>query len=90
MNEGDKTRLIVAIGVNLAVGQLGATWLGLPRWAGTLLAGGAMAAASRPDDLPPPVRGAVQLIVLPGNLVAQALDDQAERLENGEQNASTP
>jgi hypothetical protein len=49
-----------------------------------------MAAASRPEDLPPPVLGAVQLIVLPGNLVAQALDDQAQRLENGEQDASTP
>ena len=85
MNEGERTRLIIAIGVNLALGQVGATWLGLPRWAGTLLAGSAMAAATRPEDLPAGVRGAVQLIVLPGNLVAQALDDQSERIE-GEKN----
>jgi hypothetical protein len=73
--------MIVAIATNLAVGQLAATYLGFPRWAGTLVAGGAMAAASMPDELPAPVRGAVELIVLPGNLVAQALDDQAERIE---------
>jgi len=84
MNPGDRTRMIVAIATNLAVGQLAATWLGFPRWAGTVVAGGAMAAASVPDTLPAPARGAVQLLVLPGNLVAQVLDDQAERLEGGE------
>jgi hypothetical protein len=81
MNPGDRTRLIVAIATNLAVGQVAASWLGLPRWAGTLAAGSAMAAATIPDQLPAPARGAVQLMVLPGNLVAQALDDQAERIE---------
>ena len=84
MNPGDRTRMIVAIATNLAVGQLAATWLGFPRWAGTVVAGGAMAAASVPDTLPAPARGAVQQLVLPGNLVAQVLDDQAERLEGGE------
>ena len=81
MSPGDKTRLVVAIAANLAVGQLAAAWLGFPRWAGTVVAGGAMAAATVPDTLPAPARGAVQLLVLPGNLIAQVLDDQAERLE---------
>ena len=39
---------MVAIAVNLAVGQVAATWLGFPRWIGTIAAGGAMAAASMP------------------------------------------
>jgi len=81
MNPGDKTRLIVAIATNLAIGQLAAKWLGFPRYAGTIAAGAAMAAASVPDQLPAPARAAVQLAVLPGNLVAQALDDQAEKIE---------
>jgi hypothetical protein len=84
VNPGDRTRLIVAIATNLAIGQVAASWLGFPRWAGTVVAGGAMAAASMPDQLPGPARGVVELIVLPGNLVAQVLDDQAERLDQGE------
>jgi len=40
-----------------------------------------MAAASVPDQLPGPARGVAQLLVLPGNLVAQVLDDQANRIE---------
>ena len=81
MNTGDKTRLIVAIATNLAVGQLAANWLGFPRYVGTIAAGAAMAAASVPDQLPAPARGVAQLLVLPGNLVAQVLDDQADRIE---------
>jgi len=81
MNPGDKTRLIVAIATNLAVGQLAAGWLGFPRCVGTIAAGAAMAAASVPDQLPGPARGVAQLLVLPGNLVAQVLDDQANRIE---------
>lgn len=88
MNPGDKTRLVIAVATNLAVGQLVASWLGFPRYAGTIAAGAAMAAASVPDQLPSAARGAVQLIVLPGNLVAQALDDKAEALEEI-QNGST-
>ncbi len=84
MTQGEKTRMIVAIATNIAIGQLAATYLGFPRWAGTVVAGGAMAAASVPDSLPAPARGAVQLLVLPGSLVAQVLDDQAERIEGKE------
>jgi len=78
MTPGEKSRMIVAIAVNLAVGQVAASWLGFPRWVGTVAAGGAMAAASMPDALPAPARGIVQLAVLPGNLAAQVLDDQAD------------
>lgn len=84
MTPGDKSRLIVAIAVNIGLAQVAATWLGFPRWAGTIAAGGAMAAASMPDQIPAPARGVVQLAVLPGNLAAQLLDDQAERLEGNE------
>ena len=80
MTPGERSRLVVAIAVNLAVGQVAATWLGFPRWIGTIAAGGAMAAASMPENLPAPARGLVQLAVLPGNLAAQVLDDQAEKL----------
>jgi len=83
ISPGDKTRLVVAVAVNLAVGQAAAAWLGFPRWAGSVFAGGAMAAASRPDQLPDPARELVQLLVLPGNLAAQALSDQADKLEEG-------
>ena len=86
MTPGERTRLVVAIATNLAIGGAAATWLGFPRWVGTIAAGGAMAAASMPNELPAPIRGTVDLIVLPGNLVAQALDDQAVRLE-GEKDA---
>jgi len=77
---GERSRLVVAIAVNLAVGQVAASWFGFPRWVGTVAAGGAMAAASMPDNLPAPARGLVQLAVLPGNLAAQVLDDQADKL----------
>ena len=81
ISPGDKTRLIVAVATNIAVGQLAAAWLGLPRWAGTIAAGGAMAAASQPEDLPAPALAVAKLLVLPGNLVAQALDAQREKIE---------
>ena len=81
MSPGDQTRLIIAIATNLAVGQLAAKAMGLPRWAGTLVSGASMAIATQPQALPEPVKGAVQLIVLPGNLVAQALDDKAAQLD---------
>ena len=86
MTPGDQTRLIIAIATNLGVAQLAAKAVGLPRWAGTLIAGASMAVATQPDALPEPVRGAVQIIVLPGNLVAQALDDKAATLSEGSEN----
>jgi len=81
MNPGDKTRLIVAVATNIAIGQIAANWFGLPRYVGTIAAGAAMAAASVPDQLPAPAREAVQLLVLPGSLVAQALNDQVDKIE---------
>ncbi len=81
MSPGERSRMVVAIAVNLAVGQLVAVTLGLPRWTGTVAAAGAMTAASMPENLPGLARGAVEVAVLPGNLVAQLLDDQANKLE---------
>ena len=78
---GDRARLILAIAVNLGIGQTAAAWMGLPRWTGSLVAGAAMAAASMPDQLPPAARGLVQIAVLPGNLTAQLLADKADKLD---------
>lgn len=75
MTPNVKSRMIIAIAVNLAVGQVAAAWFGFPRWTGTLVAGGIMAAASRPESIPAAARPIVQLAVMPGNLVAQALED---------------
>jgi len=87
MSSGERTRMVVAIAVNLAVGQTVASWMGFPRWAGSVVAGGAMAAATVPEQLPMGAREVVQLAVLPGNLVAQALADQVDKLEKGESDA---
>jgi len=46
-----------------------------------------MAAATVPEQLPMGAREVVQLAVLPGNLVAQALADQVDKLEKGESDA---
>ncbi len=81
LSPGDRTRLVIAVAVNLAVGQTAATWVGLPRWAGSIAAGGAMAAATMPNALPAGVREVAKLLVLPGNLAAQALSNQVETLE---------
>lgn len=76
INPGTQQKLIVAIAVNIAAGQIVARTLGLPRWAGTVTAGAAMAAASKPEQLAPVVRGAVDLVVLPGKVVAELLVNQ--------------
>lgn len=89
MNPEDKTRLIVAMAVNLAIGQSAAAWVGLPRWAGSIAAGGAMAAASVPNQLPPGARELARLLVLPGNIVSQALANQVEKLEGTEDAATS-
>jgi hypothetical protein len=73
MSEDQRTKLVVAVAVNLAVGQALAAAFGLPRLAGTVVAGAAMAAASVPSQLSPPVRDLAQLAVLPGNIVANAI-----------------
>lgn len=88
MSPGDRTRLVVAVAVNLSVGQSLASWLGFPRWTGSVAAGGAMAAATMPNALPTGVRELAKLLVLPGNLAAQALANQVENLE-GSGNAPT-
>jgi hypothetical protein len=80
VSPADKSRMIVAIAVNIGVGQVVASWLGFPRWAGTVAAGGAMAAASMQDSLPPLARPVVQIAVLPGNLTAQLLEDNQATL----------
>jgi len=74
----DQKKLIVAIAVNIVAGQLAARSLGLPRWAGSVTAGTAMALASQPETLPPLVRGTVDVLVLPGKVVAQLLNSQGE------------
>ena len=84
MSPGERSRMVVAIAINLAVGQAVALTLGLPRWTGTVAAAGAMTAASMPDNLPVLARGAVEIAVLPGNLVAQLLEDQANKLDEPE------
>jgi hypothetical protein len=73
MTQTDKTRLIVAVAVNIAVAQMLASWLGFPRWTGTLAAGGAMAAASMPNKLAKPVLQVVEVAVLPGSVAAKAI-----------------
>ncbi len=70
----NRTQLVVAVAVNLAVGQLVASWLGFPRWAGTVAASGAMVAASRPAQLSPPVRQVLQVAVLPGAVAAELVE----------------
>jgi len=72
-SENDMQPLIVAIAVNIMAGQLAAAAVGLPRWAGSITAGAAMAIATRPEQLNPLVRGAVGIIVLPGKIVSQIL-----------------
>lgn len=89
MSPGDRTRLVVAVAVNLAIGQSVAGWFGFPRWAGSVAAGGAMAAATMPEQLPRGARELVQLVVLPGNLVAQTLADQVDKLEKGGKRAAS-
>lgn len=76
IDPGTQQKLIVAIAVNISAGQIVARTLGLPRWAGTVTAGAAMAAASKPEQLAPIVRGAVDLLVLPGKIVAEILINQ--------------
>jgi hypothetical protein len=49
------------------------SWLGFPRWAGTVAAGGAMAAASIPNQLAKPVLQVVEIAVLPGSVAAKAI-----------------
>ena len=78
MTGSEQKRLIVAIAVNIAAGQAAAATLGFPRWAGTVTAGAAMAAASQPQNLSPLVRGAVDLIVLPGRIASDVLTKQAK------------
>ena len=75
MNHDERARLVVAVAVNLAVGQAVAAMMGAPRIVGTIAAGAAMAAASVPEQLSPPVRDLAQLVVLPGNIVANAIND---------------
>ena len=65
--------LIIAIAVNIMAGQIAAAAVGLPRWAGSITAGAAMAAASKPEQLNPLLRGVVDLVVLPGKVVSQIL-----------------
>ena len=84
MNGEEQKRMVIAIAVNLAVGQLAAVTAGIPRWLGTIAAGGAMAAATQPDKLPEGVRQVVQLAVLPGNVAASVLstaNDPTKELE---------
>ena len=76
IDPGTQQKLIIAIAVNIAAGQIAARTLGLPRWAGTVTAGAAMAAASKPQQLAPVVRGVVDLAVLPGKVVAELLVNQ--------------
>jgi len=71
-----KTQVVVAVAVNLAVAQLVATWLGFPRWAGTVAASGVMVAASAPDKLPEPIQQVVKVAVLPGNVAANLVEEK--------------
>ena len=71
MTEEQRNKLLLAAIVNVAAFQLVATSLGAPRWAGTVVAGGTMAAASQPALLPPFARGLVNLAVLPGRIAAE-------------------
>lgn len=71
MTEEQRSKLILAAIVNVAALQVLATSLGAPRWAGTVVAGGTMAAASQPALLPPVARGLVNLAVLPGRIAAE-------------------
>jgi hypothetical protein len=74
MTTQNKQQMIVAIAVNIGLAQLLANWLGFPRWAGTVAASSAMVAASRPALLPPRVRQALEVVVLPGNLAANLVE----------------
>lgn len=81
MKPEEQRPLIIAIAVNLAVGQLAAVTAGLPRWIGTVAAGGAMAAASQPDKLPQGIKEVVQLAVLPGNIAANILTSEPAQIK---------
>jgi len=81
MSTENKRQMIVAIAVNIGLAQLLANWLGFPRWTGTIAASSAMVAASRPALLPPRVREALNLVVLPGNIAANMIETHPKEKE---------